>query len=74
MAFPSHYIAEPPMIILSLMTAGTIEATLHAGDGGNIRFSNLICDVSIKGGEGATVNVTFEVGNGANSNSSRLQA
>ena len=48
------------------VSAGSVEVTVHGGDGGNVRFSNLICDITLKGGAGATVNATFEVGNGAN--------
>ena len=42
--------------------AGDLSVTLRGGDGGGIRFSGLICETTVEGGSGATINATFEVG------------
>ncbi len=45
--------------------AGSVEISVRGGDGGQVRFSGIFCDdTTIKGGQGALIDVTFEVGNG----------
>ena len=42
--------------------AGDLVVKLRGGDGGGIRFSGLICETTVEGGSGATIDATFEVG------------
>ena len=42
--------------------AGDLTVSLRGGDGGGVRFSGLICETTVEGGSGATINVTFAVG------------
>jgi hypothetical protein len=51
---PEDYVI-PPM-------AGDLVVKLRGGDGGGIRFSGLICETTVEGGSGATIDATFEVG------------
>jgi hypothetical protein len=61
----------PQDYIIPATGAGDLTVSLRGGDGGGNRYSGIFCDVTVKGGAGATVNATFEIGNGTWSVTSR---
>lgn len=51
-----------PEDLIVPVDAGSITVNLRGADGGGVRFSGLVCNTTVQGGAGATVNATFEVG------------